>query len=297
MKILIVDDSEESLVIARARLAKDDLDIVCARGGQAGLDAARSEKPDLILLDVDMPDIFGFDVCRALKADAGLCMIPVIFLTAMENIAQKVEGLDVGAIDYVMKPFDEFELRARVRAALRTKRFQDLLIERAQIDPLTELPNRRALMERLRQEWSRLQRHGGRLSFVMADVDDFKSINDTHGHSMGDRYLRAVASTIAVQCRQSDLPARYGGDEFAIIVPDESAAGAARLAERCRRSVEAISLGNTSGQVHTTVSFGVADAKDADSLKGLVDLADRSLYEAKQARRSSADCPDCPTGA
>jgi len=290
MKILIVDDSPQAIAIAKAHLAKDGLSIVGADSGQAGLNAAAREKPDLILLDVDMPDLSGFDVCRTLKADPELCMIPVIFLTAMDSTEQKVKGLDLGAVDYVMKPFDAFELQARVRAALRTKRFQDLLIECANIDPLTELPNRGALMERLQREWARVQRHGGPLSFIMADLDRFKQVNDTHGHSIGDRLLQEVAKAIVSQCRQVDLPARYGGEEFGIVVPGEAATGAARLAERCRRSIEDIHLRIRNKVVQTTASFGVADAQNVRSPDALVKRADKALYKAKKADRNAVKC-------
>lgn len=290
MKVLIVDDSPESLAIAEARLAKDGLDVVCAAGGRAGLDAARRERPDLILLDVDMPDLSGFEVCRALKADPDLGMIPVVFLTVMGDTGQKVRGLDLGAVDYIMKPFDAVELGARVRAALRTKRLQDLLIEHAHLDPLTELPNRRALMERLGREWARFQRHGGMLSFIMADIDRFKVVNDSYGHSIGDRFLQQVAGAITAECRQVDLPARYGGEEFAIVVPDESPPRAARLAERCRRGVGNICLRVDSETVQATASFGVADAVNARSPRNLIELADKALYEAKEAGR---DCVRC----
>ena len=164
-------------------------------------------------------------------------------------------------MDYVTKPFDAFELRARVRAALRTKHLQDLLIEHAHIDPLTGLPNRRALMVRLQQEWARMERHGGTLSFVMADVDHFKRVNDTYGHSIGDRLLQEIAKTIAGQCRTTDLPARYGGEEFAIVVPDEPASSAARLAERCRQEIEKIRVPLKAETIAATASFGVADAQ------------------------------------
>ena len=216
---------------------KEGLEIVCVEGGVPGLKAARREEPDLILLDLDMPDMSGFDVCRSLKADAELCMIPVLFLSGSTTPEDKIIGLDLGAVDYVTKPFDAFELRARVRAALRTKHLQDLLIEHAHIDPLTGLPNRRALMERLQQEWARIERHGGQLSFIMADIDHFKRVNDRYGHHVGDKVLQEVAGAIAAQCRESDLPARFGGEEFAIVVPDETAAAAVHLAERCRHEI------------------------------------------------------------
>jgi len=287
MRILIIDDSPDALALAKARLGKEGFELVCADGGKAGLAMAAREQPDLVLLDLDMPDISGFDVCRALKADEALCMIPVIFLSGSGGPEDKVKGLNLGAVDYVTKPFDAFELRARVNAALRTKHMQDLLIEYARIDPLTGLANRRRLMERLQQEWARIQRHGGSLSFIMADVDHFKRVNDTYGHAIGDRALQAVAGAIAGQCRATDLPCRYGGDEFVILTPDETASGAAALAERCRQAVEDTGLGVGPEPVHTTASFGVADAEDADSPETLVRQSDEALYDAKVAGRNA----------
>ena len=233
-----------------------------------------------------MPDMPGFEVCRALKADPELCMIPVIFLSGSTTPDDKVKGLDLGAVDYVTKPFDAFELRARVRAALRTKHLQDLLVEYAHIDPLTGLPNRRALVARLHQEWARMQRHGGTLSFIMADVDHFKRVNDTYGHSAGDRLLQEIAKTIAAECREVDLPVRHGGEEFAIVVPNEPAAGAACLAERCRRQIEKIRIVVGNNAIAATTSFGVAEAFGLSSSQSLLDCADEALYQAKEAGRN-----------
>ncbi len=292
MKILIIDDDPDALEVARIRLAKEGLEIVCTDGGASGLKMARHEKPDLILLDVDMPDMSGFDVCRALKSDAEVCMIPVLFLSGSASAEDKIQGLDLGAIDYVTKPFDAFELRARVRAALRTKHLQDMLFEHAHIDPLTGLPNRRALVERLQQEWARIERHGGRLSFIMADIDHFKQINDRYGHHAGDRLLQEVASAIVGECREIDLPARYGGEEFAIVVPNESITGAVHLAERCRRGIA-----NACAVVHNevlkaTASFGVTDAGGATSPEVLMKRADEALYRAKEAGRNQVQSSD-----
>lgn len=287
MRLLIIDDSIDALEVAKARLAKENLDILCAEGGKQGLELARREKPDAILLDLDMPDMSGFDVCRELKADIDLCMTPVLFLSASSTAEDKVKGLDLGAVDYVTKPFDAFELRARVRAALRTKHLQDLLIEHAHIDPLTGLPNRRALMERLRSEWARIERHGGQLSFLLADVDHFKQINDTYGHHIGDELLKEVAHAIARQCRASDLPARYGGDEFAIIAPCALAPGAARLAERCRQEIANVRILVKGESIQTTASFGVADATDMPTSDALIERADQTLYQVKNSGRNA----------
>ncbi len=289
MKVLIVDDSPAALAVAKARLAKEDVDIICANGGKAGLEAARSVRPDLILLDVDMPDISGFDVCRILKTDPEIRMTPVIFLSASHEVQNKIKGLDLGAVDSVTKPFDAFELQARVRAALRTKRLQDLLIKRSQIDPLTELSNRGALIDRLGKEWARRQRYGNALAFIMCDLDRFKRINDEHGHGVGDKMLCQVAKVIATTCRESDFPARYGGEEFAIIVSDEWAKGAANLAERCRQEIEGIRLDIGGNIIQTTASFGVADAQSLTSAEGLIEQADEALYRAKDGGRNRVE--------
>ncbi len=284
-RLLLVDDDVESLAVARARLADDGIEISCATGGRTGLEAAKSQHPDLILLDLDMPDMNGFDVCRIMKADPELCMIPVLFLSGSGTPGDKVRGLDLGAVDYITKPFDDFELKARVRAAIRTKLLQDLLIEHAHIDPLTGLPNRRALMDRLQMEWARMQRYGGELSFIMADIDYFKRVNDTYGHSIGDKVLQEVAKTIARQCRESDLPARYGGEEFAVVVPNETVSGAAQLADRCRQEIEKVNLPAKGDPIRPTVSFGVADAAGVPSAELLAARADQALYAAKAAGR------------
>ena len=195
-------------------------------------------------------------------------------------------------MDYVTKPFDAFELCARVRAALRTKHLQDLLIEHAHIDPLTGLPNRRALLERLQREWARIQRHGGQLSFIMADIDHFKQINDTYGHHIGDQVLHEVARAIARQCRELDMPARYGGEEFAVVVPHETTAGAANLAERCRQEVAKVRVSVQNTTITATASFGVATASGASSPEAMVKLADEAMYRAKNEGRNAVCSSD-----
>jgi two-component system cell cycle response regulator len=288
VKVLIIDDSPEAIAVAKARLANEEnLTVLCADGGSRGLEVLKAERPDLVLLDVDMPDISGFDLCKMIKSDHELCMTPIIFLTGSGGPEDKVRGLDLGAVDYISKPFDAFELRARVRAALRTKHFQDLLIEYAQIDPLTSLPNRRALQERLAQEWDRIMRHGGRLSFIMVDLDHFKRVNDTYGHSIGDRVLQQAAKVLQGQCRKVDLPVRYGGEEFAIVVPEVTALEAANLAERCRIGMENVAVKAGAETVKFTASFGVSDSDGVGSSDALIELADRALFQAKDAGRNN----------
>jgi len=292
MKIQIIDDSPEALAIARARLAPEGVEITTAQDGLTGIAMACEDKPDLILLDLDMPGLDGFEVCRRLKSDAQTGMIPIIFLTASGR-TNVVRGLDLGAVDYVTKPFEAYELQARVRAALRSKRLQDLLIQYAQIDPLTELGNRRALLEKLGQSWSRVQR-GEPLAFIMCDVDRFKRVNDEHGHLVGDRVLQAVASAIRATCRQSDFPARYGGEEFAILVHGATHQEAMILADRCRQNIAHLQIPLRGATICPTASFGVADSTMAHSSEELIQQADRALYTAKCNGRNRTCCTTDP---
>jgi diguanylate cyclase (GGDEF)-like protein len=287
--ILIVDDTPANLHVLTRMVEELGYIARPVTGGKMALQAAQSHPPDLVLLDIIMPGMDGYEVCTRLKADEKLQDVPVIFISALHETADKVKGLELGAVDFVTKPFDAFELRARVSAALRTKRMQDLLIEHAKIDPLTGLTNRRGLMERLQQEWDRVQRHGGALSFIMGDVDHFKRINDTHGHAVGDQALCEVADAIVGRCRKTDLPSRYGGEEFAIVVPDEAVSAAARLAERCRQAVEAVRLSTRSESLRITASFGVADSTGVASPEALVQQADKALYRAKNAGRNRVE--------
>ncbi len=286
MKILIIDDSPDAVAVARARLKPEGHEILSAGGGRDGLSMAASKSPDLILLDVDMPDMSGFEVCQWLKADDALNPIPVIFVSGSAGAESKVKGLDLGAVDYVTKPFDAFELRARVRAALRTKHLQDILRDRAMIDPLTELANRRAFDERLRQEWERAIRYSARLSLIMADIDHFKSVNDQHGHSAGDDVLRQVAHRLSKELRTSDMLFRYGGEEFAVVLPETVSASALDVADRLRTGVcgEPVQVGTKTLTV--TVSLGVADSEGASCADLLIHAADESLYQAKSAGRN-----------
>lgn len=283
MKVLIIDDSREAVALVKGRLAKDGLDVVSADCGIAGIEAVKRELPDLILLDVTMPDISGFDVCRMLKADPELCMIPVVFLSASDTAEDKVRGLNIGAVDYVTKPFDAFELQARVNACLRTKYMQDLLTEHANIDPLTGLPSRRALITRLNEEWARVERHGRPLSFVMAEVDRFNRINNAHGRGASDRALQVTSETIAAQCRQIDLLARCKGAQFAIIVPDEIAEHTAIMAKRCQSRISKMPLKVNGKDIWVTASFGITDSTGKTSVKDLMKAACEALHQAKNA--------------
>jgi diguanylate cyclase (GGDEF)-like protein len=250
---------------------------------------ARELSPDLVLLDVDMPDGTGFEVCQALKSDPATASLPIIFLTASSDAIDKVRGFDIGAVDYVTKPFDAAELKARVRAALRTKRYHDLLAARSNVDALTGLWNRRYFDERLETELAANWRYHRKVSLIMLDVDEFKKINDRHGHPFGDRVLEGVGELLQTSCRATDAPCRYGGDEFAIILTETPLSGSSRLAERLCEQVAAMAFRVGGHPVLVTVSIGVADA---DTLGGfptseaLLRAADDALYEAKRCGRN-----------
>ena len=250
MKVLIIDDDPASVALARQWLKKDGHGIVTAADGEEGLAMAVREEPDLILLDVHMPGMNGFQVCERLKADSRIRHIPVIFLSAADETREKVKGLDLGAVDYVTKPFDRFELPARVRAALRTKRLQDLLTVYSEIDSLTEVYNRRVLMERLEQEWNRTRRYSTTVAFIMCDIDHFKNVNDTHGHPTGDQVLERIATLLRKSVRSSDMVGRYGGEEFGIIMVNADRASAASAAERYRKKIESMDFHSRRYWIH-----------------------------------------------
>lgn len=286
MKVLIIDDDGDSLDLAGKLLERDGHEVLTSPDGSAGIRKAASENPDLILLDVEMQGKNGYRICRQLKADTGLRNIPVIFLSSSNDPLEKVKGLDLGAVDYVTKPFDRFELPARVRAALRTKRLQDLLLEHSEIDSLTEIYNRRVLMDRLDQEWGRTRRYSTVMSFIMADIDDFKSVNDIHGHPKGDEVLERVAGVLKNSSRNGDIVGRYGGDEFAVLMINADLKSAALAGERYRRSIEELGFSSRKGAFRVTVSFGVADSRGKKTARQLVAAADEALYQAKDSGRN-----------
>ena len=288
-KVLIIDDHEQIHHLVRARLKGLPVDLLTAATGHAGLTVAKTERPDLILLDVNMPGMTGFEVCKRLKEEASTYTIPVIFLTGVDESINKVKGFDLGAVDYVTKPFDPAELRARVRAALKTKALMDMLTTQAQIDGLTGLHNRRYFDQRLTQELSASQRYGRPVGLLLLDVDHFKSINDTFGHPKGDQVLTKVAEVILRTCRNTDVACRYGGEEFAIVLPEAQADfayhSAQRLLEQIRQDPELTAI---LGQP-VTVSIGSACADPAAqpvTAAALLKEADRALYTAKNSGRN-----------
>jgi diguanylate cyclase (GGDEF)-like protein len=297
-RVLVVDDSEFIHELVRARLREEGLQVEHELTGEAGIRHAIEVRPDLILLDIELPDVDGFEVCRRLKERGETRTIPVIFLTGQSDTKAKVRGLDLGAVDYVTKPFDEVELRARVRAALRTKRLQDLLQQQSFLDGLTGLWNRSYLDHRLEGELNIARRYERRLSLLLGDIDHFKRVNDTHGHLFGDYVIQRIAEALSTHARRSDIACRYGGEEFALLLPSAGLDEASVVAERLRVAVEASPFELRAAPVHVTISFGVASTEGLDPLttESLIARADRALYNAKEAGRNCVHVyvPDRP---
>jgi diguanylate cyclase (GGDEF)-like protein len=295
-KILVVDDEPAILDILTRRLQLLGCEIATLSGGTGVADQAKVYEPDIILLDVMMPDVDGFSVLAALKADPDLQDIPVVMMTAKSEIESRVKGLDLGAHDYISKPYETTELVARIRAALRVKQLQDSLkqanreLERlATSDPLTDLPNRRTFDEQFLLAVERTRRSGEPLSVLMLDLDHFKRINDTYGHQVGDEALREVGRLLSSRRRITDLVARYGGEEFVWVLPGALANDAIELAEWVRRMVGAISVQTDQGPVGLAVTVGVttyvAGEHGAVAASTVLEVADTALREAKLAGR------------
>lgn len=289
--VLAIDDSPDVLALLAVRLRPEDINLQTALSYDEGLALAFGNLPDLILLDVDMPEHSGLDLCRRLKAEPATRNIPVIFLTASNDIETKVHGFDLGAVDYVVKPFHPAELRARVRAALRMKRAQDLLTEKIQIDALTGLRNRAFFDERLAADAASCLRRVKPLSLVMLDLDHFKRLNDDFGHPFGDSVLQRVGDLLVRSVRPTDVPCRYGGEELAVILPDTTAQDALHIADRLREQIRALPFAPRGKPVTATASFGLAELLDIARVveptpARLLAAADDALYQAKRDGRN-----------
>jgi diguanylate cyclase (GGDEF)-like protein len=265
--------------------------VLSAGDGEEAIRLTRLERPDVILMDLFMPRVDGLQALRQLRSDPSTGDVPVIFVSARGDDAVKARALDLGAVDYLQKPFSERELRARVERTLRLSRSQSALRELAQTDTLTGLANLRAFRARLDDEVKRARRYRTALTCVMADMDHLKPVNDELGHAAGDRAIAAVASVIRAELRETDFGARYGGDEFVLLLPHTSGDDGRNLAERiCARLREAV-LEISGRRVPLGASFGVAClAHDApDAAESLVRAADGALYRAKHAGRGRVE--------
>lgn len=290
--ILVVDDTPANLSLM-SRLLKDTYRVKVANSGERALEIAQSDAPpDLILLDIMMPGMDGYEVCRRLKADNATKDIPIIFLTAMADVENESMGFALGAVDYISKPFNKTVVKARIRVHMQLKRQSRLLETLAFVDALTEIPNRRALDQTYEQEWSRCMRAGLPLSYVLIDVDQFKQFNDHYGHGCGDECLMRVAKALhgCVQ-RPGDCLGRYGGEEFAAILANTDMASALQVAQHFHDSVAALQIphAHSTADSKVTISIGVATVCPlaGQNPQVLCEAADRMMYEAKSTGKNT----------
>lgn len=288
--VLIVDDVATNVEVLDGVLGKE-YEILFATSGKDAIELAAVELPDVILLDVVMPDMDGYEVCARLKSNAATRDIPVIFVTAMDNEEEESRGLTTGGIDYITKPIRPSIVRARVRNQLVLKRYRDILKELSTLDGLTGIANRRKFNESLEDEWRRARRALVPVSLLMMDIDFFKAYNDHYGHLAGDECLQRIAWILrGIGYRSADLPARYGGEEFALLLPETDAQGVLLVAKRLQERVKNANIAHAFSEAagHVTLSIGAGTTIPSDSLSSsrLIECADACLYAAKQKGRN-----------
>jgi diguanylate cyclase (GGDEF)-like protein len=287
-RVLLIESTQTDRLLLRAWLTTERIEVHDAVDIITGLAACVRFQPNLILVQTHLPTWDGYEVIRRLKDDPRTVSIPVILLASCATTAEKAKGIDMGAVDFISKPFDPVELLARVHSALRTKAYLDLLEQRAHIDGLTELSNRHALQHRLPHEWESCRRRGRPLAILIIDLDHFKQINDHYGHAAGDEVLRQMAATLRSSFREVDFIARYGGEEFVVVAPDCDLPGAVAMAERFRAAVAELQVNFHTSLIKTTTSIGITMAFDLPQPKPVeaLEQADQALYCAKGSGRN-----------
>ena len=302
-KVLVVDDMPLNRKLQKTYLKEVGYKVVLAEDGIDALRRVREESPDLILLDVMMPKMDGFQVCRHIKNNSRTKFTPVILVTALNEIEAKIKGIEAGADDFISKPFNKLELLARVKSLLRIKHLNKELqvkiqqLENAQkklkklavTDGLTGAFNYRFFKEQLTKEVIRAERHNKNVSIIMLDIDYFKNYNDTNGHPAGDAVLKTIAEILSKNIRNIDIAARYGGEEFALILVETNKASAGIVANKLKRLIEYYKFYHEETQPNgkLTVSMGVATFPENGKMPDdLVAFADKRLYKAKKQGRN-----------
>ena len=288
--LLIFDDEKQNRLLL-TELFGTTYKIIQAKNGVQALEKARQHRPDLILLDVLMPEMDGMDVLRELKRDDATRLIPVIFITALDSATDEENGLNLGAVDYISKPFHPPIVRVRVRNQLQLLHQRRLLEQLASLDGLTGIPNRRQFDATLLKEWHRCQRNQQPLSLIVADVDFFKKYNDALGHAAGDRVLQEVAATLRQAARRpGDLVARYGGEEFVLLLPETNATGAQALAEGLQQLLHSKAFAHPNSSLGPWLTMSMGGNTIVPSTTALdpefFALADAALYRAKHQGRN-----------
>lgn len=290
-RILIVEDESINLNLLTSIL-KGEYTLILEKKGMKALERAEQQMPDLILLDIMIPDLDGYSIITSLKNNDSTKEIPVIFISSLSEVADEEKGFLLGAVDYITKPYNAAIIRARVRTHMKLVTQRKLLERIALLDGLTEIPNRRSFTERFAYEWERSMRGGRPFSLMIVDVDSFKEYNDHYGHGLGDVALKAISAAFTeILSRPADFVARIGGEEFAILLPETSALGGYALAEEIRACVESLGIPHAYSAVsdRLTVSIGGASVipTSADCQSVLFEIADQVMYEAKSMGKNN----------
>jgi diguanylate cyclase (GGDEF)-like protein len=315
--VLIVDDNPHNLRVVTDMMEESGYESVIALSGKKALGFIELQKPDLILLDVKMPELDGYEVCRILKNDPQTRDIPIIFLTVQSDLDDVIKGFESGAVDFVSKPFNILELQMRTKTHLELKQIRDAqkiyneqlenanrelkkaneiirtqneqlrevafrLEQLSTTDALTELYNRRYMIEKLAEEVNRYKRNQNPFSIIIADIDDFKSVNDTYGHDCGDYIIQKTAQALADSVRDIDVVGRWGGEEFLILLPETVTEGALVLAERIQKNVQLSVWSYHQMPISVGLTLGIATFDGETDLDVVVKKADRALYDGKK---------------
>ncbi len=290
--ILIVDDEPVNIQLLASSL-KAHYHLKIATTGEQCIQLSESEPPpDLILLDIEMPKMNGYEVCKQLKKNEMTASIPIIFITAMNQDDDEEKGLRLGAVDYLTKPFRSAILLARVANHIKLKKQHDTLLFLAMRDQLTKLFNRHYMLETANQRVARAKRKNTDISLLMMDIDHFKLINDTYGHAEGDVVLKTFAELLMQESRHEDIVARFGGEEFVFFLDECDINTAKKIAERIRSKTERLNPNN----IKVTVSIGISQLRiSEENFSGLVKRADDAMYKAKEKGRNRIiiDKNDC----
>lgn len=291
IKVLIVDDNRINLRLLQEILEDEGFVTQCVNESTKVIEAAIIFKPDIILLDIMMPVLDGFEVCKLIKQNSELYNIPVIMITAKTESTDLKKALELGAFDYIKKPVDEIEVVARIYSAYNYKTINDKLREMAIRDGLTGLYNHTFLLELFQVELEKAKRINSNIAFLMIDIDYFKSINDTYGHMMGDVVIREISALLTDTVRTGDIIGRYGGEEFSIVLTKVTSEQVLDICDRIRKNVEHHIFEVNGNSIKVTVSIGVCLKKSQStaSKNDIIKIADRALYEAKKSGRNKCE--------
>jgi len=295
-KILVIEDSRINQEVIH-RILGDEISMILVNNGNEALEKAIHEQPDLILLDIILPGLSGFDVLADLKKNDLTSSIPVIIISGQSKPEDEVKGLKLGAIDYITKPYNDLVVKTRIETQLNIMKQMRTIEELGFVDMLTNIPNRRQFDRFLTREWNRSIREKTPVALLMIDVDHFKIYNDTHGHQQGDVALQTAADAIVASLKRSiDIAARWGGEEFAVLLPNTKLDGAVKVAEEIRANVEKASIpyGDGAESHKVTISIGVSSMipSSENYIAKLITQADKALYKAKDTGRNRVSSSD-----